>query len=106
MLFRSLRFLHNRMAVWVNRLDGSIDRKVWHNYWETRLTNQRSYLARLKYVHENAVKHGLVEVAWEYPWCSAAFFERSVSPAIRNAINRFKVDRISIEDEFEVSKDW
>jgi putative transposase len=70
-----LGVLHTKTARWLNRIEGAPDRKVWHNYWETRLTYQKSYLARLNYVHQNAVKHGLVPAANQYPWCSAAWFE-------------------------------
>jgi putative transposase len=58
-----LGLLHEKTAKWINRLDGSRGRQVWHNFWETQLTYQKSYLARLNYVHQNPVKHGLVVVA-------------------------------------------
>ncbi len=64
--------LHTKTARWVNKLDDQPNREVWHNYWETTITHQYSYFARLNYVHHNAVKHGLVPVANQYPWCSAA----------------------------------
>ncbi|MDP0500460.1 MAG: transposase [Verrucomicrobiota bacterium JB022] len=35
--------LHQKSAAWVNRQDGARGRKVWHNFWETRLTHQSSY---------------------------------------------------------------
>ena len=76
-----LRELHSRAAIELNRMDGVEGRTVWHNFRDTRLTYQYSYLARLSYVHQNAVKHGLVPVANQYPWCSAAWFERVASPA-------------------------
>jgi putative transposase len=85
----------------VNRLDQTAGRQVWHNFWETKLTYQKSYLARLNYVHQNAVKHGLVPVATQYPWCSAGWFERNAAPAMVRAIFRFKTDRIRVPDEFE-----
>ena len=98
--------LHVKTAEWVNKLDKSPARQVWFNFRETKLTHQRSYLARLNYVHQNAVKHGLVPVASQYPWCSAAWFERRASPAMVKSIYRFKMDRISVTDEFEVDADW
>ena len=101
-----LSVLHVKTAEWVNKLDSAPGRQVWFNFWDTRLTHQRSYLARLNYVHQNAVKHGLVPVACQYPWCSAAWFERSASPAMVKAIYRFKTDRLSAPDEFEPSADW
>jgi putative transposase len=105
-LRKMLGELHLRLSVWVNRLDGELGRQVWHKYWETRLTYQRSYLARLQYVHQNPVKHGLVRVAIEYPWCSAGWLERTASTARIESLRRFKIDRIEVADEFDPSHDW
>lgn len=52
-LSQMLGVLHTRTAGWINRLDKTPGRKVWHNFWDTRLTYQKSYLARLNYVHQN-----------------------------------------------------
>jgi putative transposase len=93
--------LHSKLSLWLNRLDRTPGRSVWYNYWETRLTYQKSYLARLNYVHQNPVKHGLVPVANQYRWCSAAWFERTASPAMVKAIYRFKVDSIHVDDDFD-----
>jgi putative transposase len=101
-----LRTFHTKMARWINGLDRSINRQVWHNYWETRLTYPNSYLARLNYVHQNAVKHGLVAVAREYPWCSAGWFERTATLAQVKSIYRFKIDQVRVLDEYEVDPNW
>jgi putative transposase len=95
-----LRELHSRSAIELNRMDGVEGRTVWHNFRDTRLTYQYSYLARLNYVHRNAVKHGLVPVANQYPWCSAAWFERTASPAQVKTIYKFKTDEVNVEDDF------
>lgn len=71
--------LHVATAKYVNRLDESPNRRVWWQYWDSRITYTHSYLARLNYVNQNPVKHGLTAVATQYPWCSASWFER-VSP--------------------------
>ena len=99
-LEKFLKHLHSNSARQVNELDASVGRKVWHNFWETELTYERSYLARLNYVHQNAVKHKLVAVANQYPWCSAARFERVASPAQVKTIYGFKIDRVKVEDDF------
>ena len=95
-----LHDLHGVSAREMNKLDGVSDRKVWFNFRDTRLTIQHSYLARLNYVHQNAVKHKLVAVANQYRWCSAAWFERVASLAQVKAIYRFKIDRVKVEDDF------
>src|SRR5204863_8845388 len=100
-LSQMLGVLHTKTARWVNRLDGMPNRHVWHNFRDTKLTHQKSYLARLNYVHQNAVKHGLVPLANQYPWCSAAWFERTASAAQVKSIYRFKIDKVNVFDEYE-----
>ena len=98
--------LHSRTATWLNRLEGISKRKVWHNFWETRLTFEKAYLARLSYVHRNAVRHGLVAVANQYPWCSAGWFERVATPAQIRTIYGMKIDAVSAVDSYEPMRDW
>jgi len=95
-----LKHLHSNTARKLNQLDRSNGRQVWYNFWDTRLTYENSYLARLSYVHQNAVKHGLVRVANQYPWCSAAWFERTASPAAVKTIYSFKTDKLKIDDDY------
>ena len=105
-LRRMLGLLHEKTGKWINLRDAAPGRKVWHNFWETRLTYEKSYLVRLNYVHQNAVKHGLVLVANQYPWCSARWFERTASPSQVKTIYRFKTEALRIQDDYEVSSDW
>ncbi|HKO60352.1 MAG TPA: hypothetical protein VJV03_04270 [Pyrinomonadaceae bacterium] len=99
-LNKFLKHLHSNTAREVNSMDCSAGRKIWHNFWDKKLTYQRSYLARLNYVHQNPVKHGLVNLANQYPWCSAAWFERSAEPAMVKTIYNFKTDRLNIYDDY------
>jgi putative transposase len=95
-----LKHLHSDTARNLNRIDDSAGRQVWYNFWDTKLTFERSYLARLNYVHQNPVKHGLVKVANQYPWCSTAWFERTASPAAVKTIYSFKTDKLKIDDDY------
>jgi len=100
---RMLGLLHEKTAKWTNKLDDAAGREVWHNFWETRLTYKRSYLARLNYVHQNPVKHGLVAVANQYLWCSAGWFERTARPAQVKTIYAFKIDKLKVLDDYDVA---
>ena len=97
-----LTHLHADTAREINQRDGVTDRQVWFNFWDTELTYEKSYLARLNYVHQNAVKHGLVPVANQYRWCSAAWFERTATPSQVSTIYSFKTDQLKVVDDFEV----
>jgi REP-associated tyrosine transposase len=95
-----LKHLHGETSTEINRLDGETERQVWFNFWDTQLTFEKSYLARLNYVHQNAVKHQLVAVANQYPWCSAAWFERTATPAQVTTIYSFGTTKVKLHDEF------
>lgn len=95
-----LNHVHSNSARFLNEHDDRVSRPIWYNFWETRLTYERSYLARLNYVHQNPVKHGLVFLANQYQWCSAAWFERTASPAAVKTIYGFKTDRLKVADDY------
>jgi len=98
--------LHSRTGSWIQELDTDDQLQVWHNFRDTRLTHKTSYFARLNYTHHNAVKHGLVPVANQYPWCSTAWYERTASPAMVKSVYRFKTDQLNVDDDYEASPDW
>lgn len=92
--------LHMKTAQAVNDIDGTPGRKVWQQYWYSRITFENSYWPRLRYVQENAVRHGLVHVASQYPWCSAGWFERTAAAAVQNRMASYKAEQLEIMDDF------
>jgi REP-associated tyrosine transposase len=95
-----LRHLHSVTAIAVNKLDGAPGRRVWFQYWDTQVVLHRAYLARLGYVHDNAVHHGLVRHASLYPWCSAGWFERRARRSYYRTVMNFPRERLDIPDDF------
>ena len=95
-----LGILHKSTASAVNKIDGTLGRRVWFNYRDTVLTYEKSYLARLGYVHNNPVKHGLVSVASDYEWCSASWCSQRAERSFYETVMSFKTDRINVEDDF------
>jgi len=93
-----IRRLHSLTARWVNAQDGTLGRRVWFQYWDSHLSFERSYLARLNYVHCNPVHHGLVRDAEQYPWCSAAWFARNAEPSFYKTVRSFPIDKTNVVD--------
>jgi len=104
LLLSLIKTLHSDTAFAANQWDGVQGRQVWYQYWETKLTYQRSYYARLSYVHRNAVHHGLVRQPSLYPWCSAGWFQRGASTSFYRTIMKFGIEGLKIPDDFEM--DW
>jgi len=92
--------LHTASARAINELDHTAGRKVWFQYWDTCLTFEKSYLARLNYVQNNAVHHYLVPVAEQYEFCSARWFEANAEPALRRKVESFRTDHLNVPDDF------
>ena len=95
-----INLLHHDSAVAFNKEDGTPGRKVWHQYWETHLTSTKSYYCRLRYVHENPVKHGLVENAADYRWCSRHWFDQHADSSFKRRLASFKIDQVKVFDDF------
>jgi putative transposase len=95
-----VRHLHRELAVRLNSVDNTPRRRVMYEFWDTHLTFEKSWLARLNYVHHNPVHHGLVAVAADYAWCSAPWFETNARPAFVKSVSSFKTDRIKVPDDF------
>lgn len=96
-----IRQIHSKTAVELNKLDMTPGRKVWHNYWDTCITHESSYLARVHYVHMNPVKHGLVQNAEDYPFCSYRWFLEKADVEFRDTVMNQPIDRVEVEDDFD-----
>ena len=91
--------LHSLATKRLNTEDGTPGRtRLWQNYRETHLTYPQSYLARLNYVHQNPRHHGLVPLASQWKWSSAAAFKREATQAWLKTIASFPFDEIAAED--------
>ena len=102
-LAQLIRHLHGLTAIELNRGDNEAGRHVWYQYWDKELTYQRAYLARLSYVHKNAVHHGLVREPSLYPWCSAAWFQRKAETSLYKTVMGMKIDRVQVADDYAVA---
>src|SRR3989337_317891 len=66
--------------------------RIFNNYWDTCISYERSYYARLNYIYYNPVKHGYTQKAEDYEWGS--FY-------IRCRDNRAYIERLQIEFPFD-----
>ena len=100
-LHEMLDRLHSEAGKAINALDGVRGRRIWYQYWDTQLPFEKSWLARLKYTHENPVKHRLVSDAKQYKWCSAGWFDENARPSLVKTLRTVKIDRVNVPDDFD-----
>ena len=99
-LKRMIQAVHSVTARAANEHDDVRGRKVWFQYRDTCITNEKSYFARLHYVHANPVKHGVVAIAENYPWCSMGWFLHEAEAGFRRTVLSFNYDGVSVMDDF------
>ena len=92
--------VHSITAIQFNRWDNTPGRQVWQNYWDTCITYEKSYLARLRYVHENPVKHGLVDNAMNYPYCSYRWLIERGDEDLKELVLNQPIDKANVFDDF------
>jgi putative transposase len=62
--------LHNGKSTQWNREDDTPGRKVWFRFADRAIRSERHFYTSLNYIHANPVKHGYVDRADDWPWCS------------------------------------
>jgi putative transposase len=95
-----VRAVHSITGKQINAIDGTPGRRVWYNYWDTCITEEDSYLARLHYVHMNPLRHGLLRDPEDYPFCSYRSFLAQSEPRFREKVLASSIDRLVVMDDF------
>jgi hypothetical protein len=95
-----IRGVQTKTAKYVNALDKTHGRRVWHNYWDNCIRTEKDLIARLKNIHMNPVKHGQVKDPLEYPYSSYRLFVQSASSSFVRDVERQELDKIKVHDPY------
>jgi len=98
-LSKLIRQIHSITAREVNALDATPGRQVWYNYWDSCITLESAYYARLKYVHLNPLKHGVEDIE-AYPFCSYGWFFDNGSAELKQLVTEQTLNQVKIVDDF------
>ncbi len=99
-LRKMLGKLHMETAKELNLRDGTPGRQVWYQFRETHITYEKSFLARLNYIHINPIKHEMAEKPEDYRWSSATWFRQTASKSFVETVSGFKTDQLRIPDDY------
>ena len=94
--------IHKFSALWIKKNVHAAKKldKIWHNYWDTCITYEKSYFARLNYIWFNPVKHRYVNKPedWEFGSYKDRF-EKEKEYLMRVNKN-YPCDKVKINDDF------
>jgi putative transposase len=94
---RLVRSVHRFTSGRWNVEDGRHGRQVWWNFRDKCISYERSFYARLNYIHWNPVKHGLVERPEDYPFSSYRAFLEDSESLLRHWEAEYPFERIDEE---------
>lgn len=94
--------IHKYSANWISKNVRESDEaiKIWHNYWDTCISYEHSYFARLNYIWMNPVKHGYVKHPEE--WKFGSYFERFKKDReyLRTVSTQYPCNKVKVKDDF------
>ena len=65
-----LRKAHSRLTKNLNSQQQARGRKVWYEFSDRHIRNERHHQVSLNYIHFNPIKHGYVDTFADWPWSS------------------------------------
>ena len=71
--------------------------KIFYNYWDTCITYERSYYARINYIYLNPVKHGYVTEAQNYKFGSYYFRFKKGENGLKEILSKFPSNKLDLE---------
>ena len=69
-LSRIMNRIHGLVSYRVNKIEKLQGRKIFQNYWDRCIRNEKDYYTHLNYIHHNPVKHGYVQKMSDYEFSS------------------------------------
>jgi putative transposase len=96
-----IRRIHSKSAVLLNKLSRRPGRRIWYQYWDECIRDEKSFYAKLNYIHWNPVKHGYVDSPEEYRFSSYGSHLRIRGKKwLREILRRFPPAETEKGDEF------
>ena len=53
--------VHSGFSFEMNQLEGKKGRRIWSSYWDWCVRDETDYWKHFNYIHNNPIKHGLIE---------------------------------------------
>ena len=71
-----IRNIHKFSAIWLKKNNSKArnSTKIWHNFWDTCISYEKSYFTRINYIWFNPVKHHYVDDPKD--WKFGSYFYR------------------------------
>ena len=102
---KAFQTIHGRCSYKVNKLDDCRGRKVFQNFWDRCIRDQRDFYVHFNYIHHNPVKHGYVTQMDDYPFSSYQYWcEKKSEEWLLSCFNAYPIVDFTLEQDDETLK--
>ncbi len=96
-----IRKIHSISAILVNTSSKQPGRKIWYQYWDECIRDERDFYTKLNYIHLNPIKHGYVNEPESYKFSSYNFyFTMEGKDWLNYTLRQFPPGRAAGNDDF------
>jgi putative transposase len=74
MLSKIMNQLHGSLSYLFNMMDSTKGRKIFQNYWDTCVREEKDLWRRFNYIHHNPVKHGYCQNMEDFTFSSFTYY--------------------------------
>jgi putative transposase len=101
LLPRLIQVIHSKSAISINKTDKQPGRKVWYDYWDECIRNEKDFHDKLNYIHLNPVKHGYVDDPSKYKFSSYhSYFRERGEEGVKALARNHPVQRLEAGEDF------
>lgn len=94
--------LHANSARLINQLEKILGRKIWYQYWDRCIRDEKDFWIRFNYIHHNPIKHGYIKNINElsnYSFCSYKLWKQNKGQEWLDSIFEFyPIKDFTLED--------
>jgi len=100
-----IKDLHSLSSQRLNKLEDKKGRKIWFQYWDHCIRNEKDFFLHFNYIHHNPVKHGYIKTQEEvlnYEFCSYKdWMNKKGAEWLASSFERYPIKDFTVEgDDF------
>ena len=92
--------IHGGCSFEFNKMDNCRGRKVFQNYWDVCIRNEKDFYTYFNYMHHNPVKHCYAKKMEDYAFSSFSYWlERKGDEWMFNCLEDFSIIDFSLDED-------
>ncbi|MFA6098889.1 MAG: transposase [Patescibacteria group bacterium] len=105
-LSKIIKFINGGSSYDINKLDNTPGHKIWWNYWDRCIHEEKDFFKRFNYIHHNPVKHGYAAANGNYMFSSYNYYKNKLGKEFLNNTEYYYpiIDYTGVHGKFDKTK--